>query len=235
MNNLNRSLLFYYVLSNLNSPGLKSEFELFTINELLKVMAITRRSLLNSQKSTKTETELQELTQKIEDIENKTDTLTKIRDVLVQDFEVMVFDKYSITDIPLFIEATVNLDTLFNMKVYITGCSKTEDEKLCLEFSIVQSSIEEPSTNYIFKRLEALYKFYYSHLLMFDYKIQLITYTPKQKELLESKLATVKQDFELLSEYSLLLSKFEEGIEVISTKKHLNERYETFREIGKYL
>ena len=226
-----RKTLFKY---SGNSTSLKSEYELFTVNELLKVLAITKRSLLNT-KTSKTETELQELTQKIKDIENKTDTLTKIRDVLVQDFEVMVFDKYSITDIPLFIEATVNLDTLFNMKVYITGCSKTEDEKLCLEFSIVQSSIEEPSTNYIFKRLEALFRFYRSHLLMFDYKIKLITYTPKQKELLETKLATVKQDFELLSEYSLLLSKFEEGIEVISTKQHLNERYETFREIGKYL
>ena len=227
-----RNMLYKY---SGNSPSLKSEFELFTVNELLKVMAITRRSLLNSQKSTKTETELQELTQKIEDIDNKTNTLTKIRDVLVQDFEVMIFDKFSITDIPLFIEATVNLDTLFNMKVYITGCSRTEEGKLCLEFSIVQSSIEEPSTNYIFKRLEALFRFYRSHLLMFDYKIKLITYTPKQKELLETKLTTVKQDFELLSEYSLLLSKFEEGIEVISTKQHLNERYETFREIGKYL
>lgn len=226
-----RKILYKY---SGNSESLKSEFELFTVNELLKVMAITKRSLSNSQKSTKTETELQELTQKIEDIDNKISHFKKIVAILEQDFETMVFDKFSDTDIALFVESIITLDTLYNMKVYITGCSRTEEEKLCLEFSIFQPTIEEPSTNYIFKRLEAIIRFYRSHLLMFDFKINLITYTPKQKEILQSKLLTLKEDFKSFTEYSILVSAFDD-IEVVATKQHLNERYETFREIGKYL
>lgn len=217
-----------------NSPGVKSEFDLFTVNELLRVMAITKRSLLNSQKTEKTESKLQEILQQIEDLDRKMEQLTNIKENLEPSFETMVFDKYSVKDIPQFIEAHITLDTLSNMKVYLTGCI-TDSGKPCLEFSIFQPTIEEMSVNYLFKRLEAIFKFYRSYLFMFDYRIRIITYNTKQKEQIETKLATVREELEFFPEYQMLLLAFDEGIKVVATKQHLTERYETFREIGKHI
>lgn len=238
-NNLYRDRSFtyrtkLYELSG-NTPCVKSEFELYTINELLRNMQITKKSLLNTQKSEKSEAELQETIQQISDIEKRTAILTKSKETLEQNFETMVFDKYSVKDIPLFIEANITLDTLSNMKVYITGCSKNESGKPCLEFGIFQPTIEEMSVSYLFKRLEAIFKFYRSFLFMFDYRIRIVTYNTKQKEQLETKLSTVREEIEFFPEYQMLLLAFDEGIEVVATKQHLTERYETFREIGKHI
>ena len=223
-----------YELSG-NSPGVKAEFDLYTINELLRNMLIIKKSLLNTQKSEKSEDKLQEILQRIEDIEQRTELLTRTKETLEKGFETLVFDKYSVRDIPQFIETNITLDTLSNMKVYITGLNKGESGKYCLEFSIFQPTIEEMSVSYLFKRFEAIFKFYRSYLFMFDYRIKVVTHTQKQKEQLETKIATIREDFEMFPEYQMLLLAFDDGIEVVATKQHLKERFETFKELGKYI
>ena len=147
----------------------------------------------------------------------------------------MVFDKMGSNDVALFTEKIVTLESLKNLNVYITSCTKNPTDKYCLEFSIIQPDCEEVAISYLFSRLEAIHKFYRNNLFMFDYRIKIVTYTPKQRELLETKLTTVKEDFEMLPEYAMLLLVFDEAITVVSTKCHFRERYEVFNDIKKYI
>lgn len=223
-----------YNLSN-KSSKLKDEFTLFTADEFIRILGITRRSLLNTQKATKSEEELSEILKKIDDLDRKIEQLQRIKANLEEQFEVMVFDKIGANDCALFTPDVITFESLKNLNVYITSCTLNQTGKYCLEFSIVQPTSEEVAISYLFSRIEAIHKFYRNNLLMFDYRIKIVTYTPKQKELLETKLATVREDFEMIPEYAMLLLTFDEAIEVVSTKRHFRERYEVFNDIKKYV
>ena len=223
-----------YNLSN-KSSKLKDEFTLFTADEFIRILGVTRRSLLNTQKATKNEAELSEILKKIDDLDRKIEQLQRIKTNLTEEFELMVFDKIGANDCALFTPDVITLESLKNLNVYITSCTLNQSGKYCLEFSIVQPTSEEVAISYLFSRIEAIHKFYRNNLLMFDYRIKIVTYTQRQKELLETKLITVKDDFSKLSEYAMLLLVFDEAIKVVSTKQHFKERYIVFNDLKKYI
>lgn len=229
--------LFRGILKNIvnESDILEKEFLLSNYEEGLKILRISKNALLNTNKDSKSDEELIEITHKIEDIENLSNDFTQKIEALKEDFEVMLFDKVNINDVALFEEGIVTFDTLKSMNVYLTGCTKGAAGKYCLEFSIFQPSIEEIGISYLFKRIEAIYKFYRKALFSFDYKIQIVTYTEDQKQQIEGKLINLRKEFEALPEYGTLLLAFDEGIDVISTKNHFLERHEKFKSIEKYV
>lgn len=222
-----------YHLSN-KSEQLQKEFDYSYYGELHRILRITKTSLLNTNQAGKSAEELGEITQHLEELDTGMEWLDEQRSVLKESFEAMVFERFDINDVAQFTEATITFDSLKEMHVYLTGISQGPSGKPCLEFSVIQPSDEEVGISYLFKRIESVFKFYRQNLLMFDYRIQVVTHSPKQKEQMEQKLSTVKEDFSLLPEYGLLLLAFDD-MKVIATKQHLKERYEAFREVQKYI
>lgn len=231
-----KTMFFRNELYNLASQPvqLQKEFDYSYYGELHRILRITKTSLLNTNTTGKSATELEEITKHLEEIEGGMAWLDKQRTVLKESFEAMVFDHLDTNEVSQFTETTITFDNLKEMHTYLTGISQSPSGKHCLEFSIIQPSDEEVAISYLFKRIEAVFKFYRQNLFMFDYRIQVVTHSPKQKEQLEQKLSTVKEDFSVLPEYGLLMLAFDE-MTVIATKHHLKERYEAFREIAKYI
>ena len=116
--------------------------------------------------------------------------------------------------------------------MYITNAVKQENGKFKITFGIFQSSNEEMSFGSLFSRIEQIFKFYQLALISADYEIKVYCYTPVDAELIKTKLKNVREDFEGIVEYSMLLLIFDE-IEVISTERHYKERYELFRNLKK--
>lgn len=230
-----RNYTYRKTLSGLSSSvSLHNEAQLYKINEYTRILTAVRNSLMSSQKDGKSEEELKSIIERIRQLDNRLADITKRRDTLLEDFEEMVFDKMATEEISIFTETHITFETLRDMGVFLTYCYKRSDNnKLNLVFSIIQPSSEEVAISYLFKRIEAVFKFAQKHLVMFNIEIQIATHTEQQKEMLDAKLEVVKRDFQELTEYSLLvLMLFETGnIETVATKQHLSERYEFFREL----
>ena len=140
----------------------------------------------------------------------------------------MLFDHFGDTDIPVFKENVLTLESLKNVQVYIIDADTQPSGRTKLTFGIFQSSLEEFSPSMLFSRLEKIFAFALRNLLMFDYEIKIYTYDNKHKEAVIDRLRIVKDTFRDLTQYSLVLLKFDE-IEVVSTEMHMKERYEVFR------
>ena len=173
-----------------------------------------------------------EILDRIKDLETYIAELEKKKESLEPEFETMLFSRYGARDEAVFELAITTLDTLRNNNVYITNAVKQENGKFKLTFSIFQSSNEEMSVGYLFSKIEQIFKFYQLALISVDYGIKVYCYTPAEAEVIRTKLKTVKESFEELTEYSMLLLVFDD-IEVISTERHYRERYEVFRNLKK--
>ena len=211
------------------SSHLKEEYELFTLTDLLHIMKITKKSLLNSKLESKTEDELLELHKRISDIDDFIAKYTPRLEVLEENFIFMIFDKYSINDVAMYKEALISLDVLRNSNIYIVDTVIQESGKPKLTFGIFQSSAEEMANTFLFTRLEKIFRYYRKNLLSCDYEVVIYTYTNQHKELIETKLKSVREDFRELTEYAFFLSIFDE-LKVISTKNHFQERYKVFEQ-----
>ena len=213
-----------------NFSALKGECELFTLSELIKIMKLNKKSLLNTKLEAKTEDELLEIYQKISDIDKFIETYTPKVEELEEAFLFMVFDKYNENDVAMYKEATITLDVLRNNNIYITNIvNQGDDLKPKIHFAIFQSSAEEMPSSYIFTRLEKIFRYYQRCLLPFDFEITIYTYTNQHKELIETKLKSIKESFSDLTEYCSFLSYFD-TLKVVSTKNHFQERYKIFEQ-----
>jgi len=219
-----------YLMTNKNQK-LNNEYHLFYCNEYLKILGITKKSLLKSSKE-KTEDELAEIFDRSKDLETYLAELEKKKANLEPEFETMLFLRYGARDEAVFEEAVVTLETLRNNNVYIINAFKQENGKFKITFGIFQSSNEELSVGFLFSRIELIFRFYQLALISVDYEIKIYCYTPADAELIKTKLKTVRESFKELTEYSMLLLVFDD-IEVISTERHFKERYTVFRELRK--
>lgn len=219
-----------YIMTN-KSTKLNYEYQLFYTNEYLKLLNITKKSLTNSSKSKPAE-ELAVILDKIKDLEAYIKELEQKKKTLEPEFETMLFSRYGAKDESIFEEGLVSFETLRNNNVYITNAVKEENGKFKITFSILQSSNEEPSIYYLFSRIEKIFKFYQLALLAVDYEIKIYCFSSLEAEIIKSKLKTIRENFEQLPEYAMLLLVFDE-IQVISTEKHFKERYELFKSLRK--
>lgn len=219
-----------YTMTN-KSSKLNCEYQLFYTNEYLKLLNITKKSLLKSSKE-KTADELAETLDKIKDIETYIKELEQKKETLEPDFEAMLFSRYGARDEAVFELSVVTLETLRNNNVYITNAVKQPNGKFKITFGIFQTSNEELSVGFLFSRIELIFRFYQLALISVDYEIKVYCYTPADAELIKTKLKTVKEGFEELTEYSMLLLVFDD-IETISTQQHYRERFEVFKNLRK--
>lgn len=212
-----------------HSSHIKEDYELFTLSELIHIAKITRKSLLNTNSDNKAENELKELNDKINSLDSFIEAQTPRIDELREEFNFMVFDKYNINDVPMYKEVHISLDTLRDSNVFIIDMSVQDSGKPKISFGIFQTSCEEMTSTFIFTRLEKIFRYYRKNLLSCDYDITIFTYTNQHKELIETKLKTVKEDFNQLTEYAFFLSVFDE-MQVVATKNHFQERYKVFEQ-----
>lgn len=214
------------------SDRLQNEYKLFLYCELQRIFTINKRALNNTNLDNKSTEELKELTQKIQNLDSK----IKSYDTLIQDlssnYETMVFDKYSVSDVALFKSDVVTLEKLKALNVYIIDSYLQENGRTKICFGIVQSSSDESmATTMIFQRLERIFYYYINNLLSLDMEIKILVYTPDEAQSVKAKLRTVEESFRELTQYSLLIP-FIKKIQIISTKQQLEERFKilkTFR------
>lgn len=228
--NFHRYRRHLYTMTN-KSSKLNYEHQLFYANEYLKLLNITKKSLLKSSKE-KTADELVEILDKIKDIETYIKELEQKKETLEPEFETMLFSRYGAKDEAIFEEGLVTLETLRNNNVYITNATQQPNGKFKITFTIFQTSNEEMSVGYLFSRIEQIFRFYQLALISLDYEIKVSCYTPAESELIKTKLKTVKESFKELTEYSMLLLVFDD-IEVIPTERHYSERYQVFKNLKK--
>lgn len=220
-----------YCLSG-KSERLKAETELFLLGEYIRNLGITKRSLLNTKTDNKTEKQLKDLASNIESIDRQVKLFEKRKADLEEEFSVMLFSHLGTNDVPVFKEDINTLENLKNMNIYITQAQTLQSGRTELTFSIFPNEGSKWSVSYLFSRLERIFQFYIRNLLTFDYRIELVAYTDKHRELIAENLKTVREQFEALSQYASFLPCFD-GIEVITTQMHFKERYEVFRELIK--
>ncbi len=236
LNNMYRDRIFdyrrkLYLLSG-KSENLKKEYELFTLGEYIRIFSITKRSLLNTKTGSKSKEQLKELAERIESIDRKYSLYEKRKEDLEEAFAVMLFSNFGANDVPIYKESINTLENLKNMNVFVTQACASESGRIELTFSIFPDEGSKWGVSYLFPRLERIFQFYIKNLLSFDYRIELVTYTDKQREFATENLKTVREQFKDLSQYALFLPCFDE-IEVISTQMHFKERYEVFKELMK--
>ena len=219
-----------YSMTN-KSSMINYEYQLFYMNEYLKLLCITKKALQKSSKE-KTADELEQILNKIKDLETYITELQKKKELLQPKFETMLFTRFGTKDEAVFEEGVVTLESLRNNNVYITNAIQQPNGKYKITFSIFQSSNEEISLTYLFSRLEKIFRIFQLALISVDYEIKIYCFTQKENELIQTKLKTVKETFKDLSEYSMLLLAFDE-IETIATERHFKERYELFRSLRK--
>ena len=219
-----------YAMTN-KSSKLNYEYQLFYTNEYLKILNITKKSLLKSSKE-KTSDELEQVLNKIKELDTYITELQKKKELLEPEFETMLFARYGTKDEAVFEEGVVTLESLRTNNVYLTNAIQQANGKFKITFSIFQGSNEEMSVGYLFSRIEKIFRIFQLALITVDYEIKIFCYTQKENELIQTKLKTVKETFKDLSEYSMLLLAFDE-IQVIATESHFKERYEVFRSLRK--
>lgn len=213
-----------------NSDKVKQEYELFALSEFIRILSITKRSLLNTKTDSKSGEQLKELTEKTDAITRRCSLYEKKKMELEEVFTVMLFSNYGANDVAVYKEAVNTLENLKNMNVFITKARALESGRIELTFSVFPDEGSKWGVSYLFPRLERIFQFYINNLLSFDYRIELVTYTDKQKDLITENLKTVREQFEDLSQYGLLLPRLDEA-EVVTTQMHFKERYEVFREL----
>ena len=216
------------------SEHILTEMKLFLVEEYLKLFSIAKRSLFNIKPEGKTPEELARVSCNLKDLDETIPKYEALKAELVEKFNVMLYDKMGENDIPLFNEQKVTLESLRTGNVYITDTVKQKNGKYLITFTIFQPSFDELSVAYLFSKMEKIFQFCIRNLLMIDYRIEVVVYTDKHKELVKGKLPAVRENFSSLSQYALFLPVLSQ-VEVRSCERHFKERYEVFREIARYV
>lgn len=209
---------------------LKQEMELFYIGELQRIYTLSKRNLGNTKKEGKTKEELKEITDKMELLEKELLILKNKTVILSPAFECMVFDGYTGEEqnIPKYKAEVVTLETLKNLKCFITDIITVKGEKPIIRFSIFQSVKDELSIIGLFQRIERIFQFYRTHLYMFEFELELVVLEQCEVENARNKIKFVKEDFKELGSYGLLLPKITD-IKIIATRSHMEERFQVFK------
>lgn len=209
---------------------LKQEMELFYIGELQRIYTLSKRNLGNTKKEGKTKEQLKEITDKMELLEKELLILKNKTVILSPAFECMVFDGYTGEEqtIPKYKAEVVTLETLKNLKCFITDIITVNGEKPIIRFSIFQSEKDELSVIGLFQRIERIFQFYRTHLYMFNFELELVVLEQSEIETARKKIKFVKEDFKELGSYGLLIPKITD-IKIIATRSHMEERFQVFK------
>lgn len=207
---------------------LHTEYKLFLYSELIRIFSINKKALNNTNLDKKSVTELKELTARIQNLDTKIKEYGDVIQNLSNDYEAMVFEKYSTTDVPMFHTEVITLEKLKASNVYITGSTIQANGRIKLTFTIFQPNDDNITTTMLFQRLEKIFFYYINNLLNFDLQINIVAYTKEEIQSAKAKMKIVTDSFRELTQYGLLLPYLDE-IEYISTKQHLEERYKIFK------
>lgn len=209
---------------------LKQEMALFHTEEMQRIYTITKRNLGNIKKEGKTKEEIKETADKMELLEKELLALKNRIVILSPAFECMVFDGYTGEEqnIPNYKNEVVTLETLKNLKCFVTDIITIKGEKPLIRFSIFQSVKEEFTVIGLFQRMERIFRFYQNHLYMFDFELELVVLEQKEVEPTRNKIKFVKEDFKELGSYGVLLPKITD-IKITVTRSHMEERFQVFK------
>lgn len=221
---LSRIILYNNLTSN---QEIKKELDLFLYEELFANLSMIKRNLTKAVPQTEEEALL--LSDKINSLDKKLTSLEQTIEHYKEGFEVMVFDKF-VNEIASFKSCAVTIKSLANLQCHLVGFSPAEqDTRPLLTWAIFQPNAEEFSVSSLFSKIEKIYKFQFHHLQMTDYEFLIVTHSDSQKKIIETKLEAVKESFEQIGNYGLLLFHLDE-IKVISTQSKRKERYAIFNE-----
>lgn len=217
----------FCILCNRNSH-LEEEYNLFLTNELIRLFRIQRSSLLNTKIENKSDEEQKEIIDKITEVDTKLNELNKKAELLQEDFEYMLFDRYE-GDNAVFVPEVITLEKLKAIQVHILNAFIQSNGRYKITFGIIQPKMEELSLAALISRIEKIFQYYIkSELYSVDYEIKIITYNRRQKEILTEKMKSVKEFFASLQEYALILPILDE-IEIIAVELHTMERFQVFK------
>ena len=209
------------------NEDIKSDLELFTYSELIAHLTMVKRNLSKTKPSDDEEAKL--LSLKLDSLEKRIVSMEQTVSTRQEEFEVMVFDTLK-NEIPMFKPAVITIKSLADIQCHIIGMKDASgSSRPLLIWGIFQPNEEDFSVTALFSRIERIYQYQMHHLPMADFKLMIISYSPKQAETIIRKLDTVKASFEDIGHYGLLLYHFDD-IEVIATRQQMKERYEIFKE-----
>lgn len=211
---------------------LAKEYKLYLIEELLKQFNIAKRNNNNTKLENKSHEEVILLQKRLKELDDVIAQYEKQKAILSSEFEAILYDKISDNDLPIFKEQCLTLESLRTGYIYITNVEKQEESKPLVTFTIFQPSFDELSVAFLFSKCERIFQFCLHNLVLCDYQIQVCVYSAPHKTLVENKIKTLKEQFESISHYSLLLPIVDQ-MKVLSVERHFKERYEVFREIKK--
>lgn len=211
---------------SLGSEDVKKDLELFMFTELVSYLTMQKRNLSKTKPSTEEEASL--LTLRLDSLEKKISTMKKIISQREEDFELMIFDTMK-NDIPAFKSSIVTLKSLADLQCHIVGMTKPKTSRPVIVWGIFQPNNEDFSVSALFTRIERIYQYQMHHLPMSDFRFIILTTSQAHEDAILRKLDIVKESFEEIGHYGLLLFHFDE-IEVISTRQQMKERYEIFKD-----
>lgn len=211
----------------LKNEAVKSDLELFTYTELIAYLTMVKRNLSKTKPSDDDEATL--LSFKLDSLEKRIASMEQTVSTRQEEFETMVFDTLK-NEIATFKPSVVTIKSLADIQCHIIGFKEsTEDSRPLIIWGIFQPNEEDFSVTALFSRIERIYQYQSHHLPMADFKLIICTYTNSQGETILRKLDTVKESFEDIGHYGLLLYHFDE-MEVVATQQSMKERYEIFKE-----
>lgn len=211
----------------LKNEAVKSDLELFTYTELIAYLTMVKRNLSKTKPSDDDEATL--LSLKLDSLEKRIASMEQTVSTRQEEFETMVFDTLK-NEIATFKPSVVTIKSLADIQCHIIGFKEsTEDSRPLIIWGIFQPNEEDFSVTALFSRIERIYQYQSHHLPMADFKLIICTYTNSQGETILRKLDTVKESFEDIGHYGLLLYHFDE-MEVVATQQSMKERYEIFKE-----
>ena len=211
----------------LKNEAVKSDLELFTYTELIAYLTMVKRNLSKTKPSDDDEATL--LSLKLDSLEKRIASMEQTVSTRQEEFETMVFDTLK-NEIATFKPSVVTIKSLADIQCHIIGFKEsTEDSRPLIIWGIFQPNEEDFSVTALFSRIERIYQYQSHHLPMADFKLIICTYTKSQGETILRKLDTVKESFEDIGHYGLLLYHFDE-MEVVATQQSMKERYEIFKE-----
>ena len=211
----------------LKNEDIKSDLELFTYTELIAYLTMVKRNLSKAKPSDDEEAKL--LSLRLDHLEKRIASMEQTVSARQEEFEVMVFDTLK-NEIPMFKPAVITIKSLADIQCHIIGFKEsTEDSRPLIIWGIFQPNEEDFSVTALFSRIERIYQYQSHHLPMADFKFIICTYTKSQGETILRKLDTVKESFEDIGHYGLLLYHFDD-MEVVATQQSMKERFEIFKE-----
>ena len=211
----------------LKNEAVKTDLELFTYTELIAYLTMVKRNLSKTKPSDDDEATL--LSLKLDSLEKRIASMEQTVSTRQEEFETMVFDTLK-NEIATFKPSVVTIKSLADIQCHIIGFKEsTEDSRPLIIWGIFQPNEEDFSVTALFSRIERIYQYQSHHLPMADFKLIICTYTNSQGETILRKLDTVKESFEDIGHYGLLLYHFDE-MEVVATQQSMKERYEIFKE-----